>query len=620
MGKFLDDVKLTGSSINPQFINPTINMDTFIDRYGRTSGNNVVDIILNKSIEVSNNLNELRRQNELTDIELKANQNIQDYELSWNTKDINGNIKDKYSDENYGDYLNGLQKVYEKNKLLITDTKYTNASDVNKWEKTIQSSLNNTFYTEEGKKSEYDINKITDETILNINSIDGQIISNGDPSGKLTEQKLALFNGLEKLGIPKHKIEAMKMKSLIDTDISTMKLQIQETINNPTLSIQEKRERLNDIKNGFNNNSVYVDNADEAVKKGFIDKKYAEFYKDYSSKTIKEAMISADGYINKFENDIRNEEYQNHIALQNQIREREKKINSEKYSISQAIRTGDNFKAISIIEDRPINGFELVQNQDLTKKYYGKTPEDILWKENKNSTHLYIPTLSIYETNSIKNQSAVDKLNGIPRSTTASYLYEKINSLEGNERENLKREYLSKGIITSFEYGVLNGEVKFETDTKPNMINYSSVGKEHSSENGIQDFAGLNSAENLSRNLRKLSYNQKQLTSQIIIGAIKSKPEFVGLFPNGKITLGAVNKKYNSNNGFREFVNDVIQGVHSIDTSKYTSAQLKQQDYIKIIEKKYDENPIIIRHKTQESGIEYNTSTRSINNQDWLNY
>ena len=614
MRRFLNEIPSKQVGMNPIFVNPIV--DTREITKAGTSGNELTDIIYDKAKGIVNNLTELKRQNELTKIELDANQKIQDYELSWTTPDINGNIKDKYSDENYPEYLDGLQKIYDENKLLITDTKYTNASDVNKWEKTVQTNLNNAFYTEEGKKSEYDINKATDETLLNIDSIDSQIIANGDADGKLTEQKLALYNGLEKLGIPEHKIEAMKIKSLVDTDVARMKLEIQEVVDS-TLSIEKKRERLIEIKNGFNTKSVYTDNAEQAVEKGLINKKYASFYKDYSERTIKEAMLSADGHIANMELRIRDEEYRNTTAIESKIRQREKQIEKDQSTVIQAVKTGDNYKAISIIEDRPITGYDLVSNIELSQKYYGFTPEEILWKQESNNK--YIATKGIYEINNIKHTSALDKQNGIKRSVTVESLYNDITNenLDDNEKENSKREYIGNGLISNLEYGVMNGTVRFETDTKQNMINYSDIGKSNTKDNKLKAFSEINVSSNLAKAVSKLDYYQKEEVSNIIIGAIKSKTEFIGKFSGGPITLGAVNKKYNSDPSFREFVDDVIQGVKSSDKTKYISQDMKKQDYINMVNKKYSNDPIIIRHTTQESGI--NSNIERIGT-DYLNF
>lgn len=610
MGKFLNDIKIQQLNDTPTFINPDIDTKE-ISKVG-TSGSELTDMVYNKAKKLVNEITELKRQNELADVQIQANKNLQDYELMWSTPDQDGNIRDKYSEENYTEYQAGLSEVYETNKKLIVNTKYANENDVNSWDHKIQESFNNAQFTEEGKKAEYDIKKITDETTIKIEALNSQKIANGDSDGSLTQQILNLYDGLEKVGIPKHKIEMMKIKSLVDTDISRMKLQIDEITNDSNLSIEQRMKKIEMIKKGFNSNLIYDNNAKQAVDSKLLKPEYAEMYKQYSMKTTKEAMLSANGFVIQAQQHIRDEKYRNDLAYTNSIMRIENDYRKDIIETKNAINSGNDNKIIQTLTDNPeLTQDAIINSESESIKYYGQPSDKILNNDE------YISVLSVNTINMDKSNMRTDNMNNIPRYESVVALQEKYSNYDDETKKHLNRQFVNDGVITLLENKVMNDDVVLpDTLSKEEIINYDNIGKRNKTSNKLYAFTGVDVRANkeLSQKLSNMTYEQKEQLSDLIIGAgISGKFGF--LLGNGKsIDQVSVLTAYKNNKDFKQYVDDNIQLINEVGQPKFKKAKINVGDVFEKVRDKRNKriDKLDSRWKTKESGVNYKVEKRTI--------
>lgn len=597
MNRFINKVEVEGKPTAPSFVNNTPNVEAI--QRASTTGNRLNDIVLGTAIKYAQKLDDMKRSNEIAQSKIALQRELQNYELSWQDKD-------RFSDENYSAYQDGLNNIYEKARMDFADTKYTREEDVLSWGNQIDSQKDTSLYQARGAKADYDIKKTTTESITNANALLELYQQNGDDNLKV--EAINMLNNLENIGVPRHKIEEMKIKQLINADKNMLEIKINEVINNPNLSIDEKRKQVLSLQKNLLDDGTYKTATQIAIDEGGISKEFADAYENQLKATYKQAFLKEDGIVDRLNTQIRNEQYRIDTAIENDRLRAENEKLKAKNDVIKAYKSGNDYKVISTIEGREISPYEMVVNQDLSKKYYGRTPEEIL---NDNG---YIPTHSIYEINDIKNKARVDEDNRINRDVTVDSIYDDILNKSENENEfkNSERELIVNGVITQLEANIHNGQAKFEYTTqdssivisKSEAINNANVGRKNSSYNKIRDFVGLSAKSDLYKKIEGLDGNKKHMVSEMIVGSILNT-KFSTLFGGKDITIGTVNAQYNNNPDFREYVNAIINGVSGMDNSKYKKANLLNEDYGRKIEDRFnDEQATKVRRTTLESGTE----------------
>lgn len=620
MAKFLNSVKIAPNGTQPMFINAP-RIDTNEIKKAGTTGSEIMDTVYNGAMKIAQNLNELKRQNELADVKIQANKNLQDYELQWSEPyeetyiDENGQTKKRMATknkfDNYKEYKAGLNAVYEQNKLLISNTSYTTEADVDSWDKAVSMDLNNANFKADGEQAEYEIKKEVDKSLLKIDGLKASYIATGNESDRLSI--LNIYDGMSSL-MPQENIEVLKIKTLADMNMSRLEQELKYKLNN-TNSIEDKMKEVKIFRDDLNNKEALDSKIKKYIEKGIVPAEYSEMYKDFVTKNIKDNMISSGGVLDQLQTQIRNEKYQNETRLELEKLKMENNILKAKNEIRVSMKTGDDFKVISTAEDREITGGELINETALTQKYYGKDPQDILWNKNDdsaivNSTGNYIPTISEYQINQLKNSARVDSLNGIPRNKTVEGYYEKINTLDGNEKENLRREYKARGLVSPMEDGLMSGNITTSLDIN-DVINDANIGS-NSGLNKTNDFAGIPNTK-LGTKVNKLDYYQKHQLAEMIVGGVLNN-RFGSAIDPKTITVGTIDQQYTNSPEVQKTIDEYINIIESIDKQKYKKINMKQdiQQLDRMIYEKYNK-PIKIREKTKESGLQpkvkkYNTS------------
>lgn len=590
--KFLKEVKVDSIATAPSFVNTPINTQEIIQA---TTGNKLNDIVLDTAISYSKKLDKMKASNEIAKSEIALNNAIKEYELSWQKRD-------KYSDENYNEYKTGLAKIYDEAKANFSNTQYTTEADVLEWENKINQSQANALYTQDGERANYDIKKTTDETLTNVSGLLGEYSATGDENLKL--KALDMMNRLEDIGIPKGEIEQKKIKLLVKADSDKLEIDINKIINNPNLSLEDKKNQIKLMRDNLSSQDMFKLYTDESIKNKYLDKNSADTLMSYSKAIYQDKFLKAGGVLENMESSIRNEQYRIQIQLENEQKQKEESIAKEKQNVANYMRSGNDIKAVAILEGREIVGYDMIENVDLSQKYYGNTPKDILDKNE------YIPTLSTYEINDMKNKARVDKENNIARYETSVALFENIASTSTRqERDNLKREYVVNGIMSQLEVDLLDNKVTPQNSTVDELINYSDLGARNSRLNKLGGFVGIGSGsatKEIREKLDKLGndYYKKQQLSELIVGGMISGRFGITFDGTKGIDATSFRQAYNNNAEFKAFVDDSINILSQTSFTKYKKAEMKEINYNEIIDNKYGNKPIKTRRQSLEKGEE----------------
>lgn len=395
MPKFMQEVKVEGLSISPQFLNPTVKAEE-ITKVG-TTGNRLTDIAFNSAIKYSQHMDELKRANELADLKINLNKELQDYELSWKEKD-------KYSDVNYTEYKSGLSSIYEKNKIAIADSRYTKESDVISWEGSTEQYKSDSLFKVDGEKANYDIKKTTDESILKADSLMSSYIATGDEDIK--SQALNLFNGLSAVGIPQHEIDKMKIKTMVDADTKRLDVDINRIINDPNLKLQEKADKIKLLNANIESEATYEAYAKEAVDRGLISKDSADIFKSYSKGVYTDSFLKTGGIIQKLNKEIEAKRDKDIKAYNKNKEDYYKDLlkTQEDFYVNKSGR--DVYKGLDALIGQKVNAEWLLDNPSTTYNYTNFTSED---NTNYQKSNKYLQTMSSDYTDALSERLKLAK-------------------------------------------------------------------------------------------------------------------------------------------------------------------------------------------------------------------
>lgn len=578
--KLLKERNVTSKNQQVQLINPAIDLQS-IPESARTTGNEWLDLGLNTAIKFADKLHETKRKNELAELEVKKAENFNQFEAEWAGKD-------KFSDENYENYIQGLNKVLDANQSLTEGTRYLNKDDVNSWRNSSKMDRANKQFEAEGRKAEYDIKFTIDKTMVNyqglmMNYANAQSEKEADGYLKQGMELLQTLNPFVNDG----ELLKMQFKALTDAQVQRTERQV-STIINSSMSIQDKRKALMNFKSGLKSSEVYTQNSEELVRKGIIPKEVSGAFASASQEAIQGSLLQANGYISRLEAQIRDEEYRIAREQENARIQALDKYKEEKLKLNDALMDSDFLKAVNLIEDEPYTMDDILTSPSLTVKYLGKTPAQIIDEGG------YVPSMDRDTLNQLLEEKNKDLAGGIPRNLTVDSVMNRVMLSDNIDiRKNMVRELFSRGVITQAEYGLYN-------QSKPEMIDYLRKGEEKASLNkvSLSNFAMTNEFANKLRALK----DKSPIAIQMLHGAVESGKFGVLLEAGDKFDSVSLNRAYHTNPQFREFANEAINAVDNIDITKYEKAQINRTKMFDVFDTKKGK-AIKNRLKTFESGI-----------------
>lgn len=564
MARFLDEIRETKATSGFSLLQPQLQTSEIVRV--ATSGNQIVDTAFKHINKIANNLDSLERKNELLDIDRASKQNINEYEVSW------GN-KDKYSPDNYDTYKTGLSEVYKKNKSLINDTKYTKAEDVSVWSSNTDNQLSDKMFTEEGKRNQYRTKSVTDHTLLNIQSLEIDYKNTGSEDNenkiRLKKEALNMYDNLSKVGIPAFKIEQLKMQTLIDFDNSYMTKELDDIVDNPNISYDEKVNKLNLVMEALNSNEVVEQDLKEMVANKMIPDTVEgkQMYKNILTNNLETKYGGSDGLIK-----------QSLFKLGQKRNSDIEKANKDVQGVFTNIKSGNSFKAIETLEGVPISSQDLMSEYTgLSKKYYGMSVQEI---QNSNN---FIPAYSLTHINSLRNQSKTDLLNGIPRTQTVQAILQNIDPNTNDGTMKLRQLYQS-GVINQFEYDMFEAK---ENSNDPNQdnaddfIDGGSIGRANKNTNKLNNFVWITTStlnSELKDNIDSLSFEKRQIFSEIVTGMTLKNGGYGALSVKGELTPVGFGSAYKTNAEFKSKVDSLVNNMKIYNPIKYKEAKFKYTD------------------------------------------
>lgn len=585
--KFLKEVGIDKKVNAPNFVNSPLNIGQIAEA---TTGSKAIDIGIKVATKMANKLDEAERQNELLAIQEQAEQNIKDYEISW------GN-QDKYEYNNYKQYLAGLDKIKDKNKTLMSNTNFTNASDVDKWNFNVNQQIRNKKFEEEGLRNAYRREKIVGEVAQHTKTYEYQYMNtdseNTNALLEIKDKAIKNLDLLENVGVPKWKINQKKMDIAHQFDLKSMQKGLDEVINSPEMSAEEKFDEIDKLQDIFVDKKSAEEEYDKKVKEGLIkdseggkekyvnmkmmdiDKEYMKEAEDmakrgiipntkdakneyitYTKGRIKDSLGGQYGMLNKAKIKIA-ENYNKNID----------KANDDIEDVYRNISSGNITNAISTIEGKPISPTDMLSD-DLTLKYYGKNITKI--KDEKK----YIPMYSLTEINDFRRQNKTDRINGVPRATTIKSIMESIN-MDTDEGQMRARQLEEKGVVTSLEIENIDKKDGLASD----IINGGSIGRANSTANKLNNFnfnpKFISKTEKLTK--AKFTYAQNVIMTETITG-IALSGNYGALDVNGNLTPSSFQQAYKKNDEFRTKVDGVAKIIIKYNPIKTSEVKFKYND------------------------------------------
>lgn len=573
--RFLRQRNVTAESTGVNFINPTINAQEIV--HAGTSGNKMVDMAFDTAIKMATKLEHNKRVNELSQAELTANNNIKEYETQWTG--VN-----KFSDENYAKYMEGLNEVMTKNKGLLENTRFTKKEDIDKWDLNMSKTKSNLEFTALGQKNQYDIKDAIGKTTLNAEGLSNLSAYETDPS-KSNDYLTQSLKSLDTLKGFVDEVELLKMKTNIVNKTTSTRLenQIQDVMNSPNYSLEQKMTMISDVKSGISNSAPYKQTIDGLVKSGAINKADAETMLNNNKAYIEEYSNKADGMINRLNGELENQRYQEEQKTLTAERQLQKNYTDEMLSVDSNIRSGNNNIAISKVEGQPFTPDEIMANSVITKKYWGDTTENII------GSGQYISVISTTETSRMNNEIKIAMESGATRATALENVITYISKypVGSTERQNIERNLVARGVISSYEIQLYTA-----SDTDINMIN--NISSVSDSVYKKFDYASVSKYNTgLSNKLGELSDPMQMAVAQKAL---------IGAMSTGEINIGAGNKPNATslNLAYRDpknkaVIDSIIERAKQLSAMPIKEATPKREAFKSAIDSKYRSKEIVIK-------------------------
>jgi len=569
------------------FLQANIDTDEIISK--GTSGDIALDLAFNFASKVEKKITGLKRMNEVSDIQNKSDKNIQDLELKW------ANI-DKFSDDNYNKYQKEYESVIERNRQLISDTKYTNAEDVTSWDINIDKQKQNGLYTLKGHKNNYDMKVESDKNITDIETKKSKFVMTGDDS--LIPTILKKYDVMEAYGVPKSDIASMKMKTLAKIQSDRTKFELTQIVGDPNKSIKEKRESLEIIRNTMTNEDLWEGDANDLIKQGLLDKEDKETYITNCKSQMNETLNGTGNTIQQLNNQIKNEEYNNQRKIDLEIETNQKEYDKTIANTYSNISSGNTIEAINEMNGTEIEPSELISDSVQMTEYFGGTTPQLL-KDGK-----YVKIIGKGDLDRIGaiNNIAENKDNLTKGSVVVNNILSTFVQDTGDVRDMKLAQLVESGSLNKFD--VTLHERKYSGADE--LIDARSLGANKNFRSGnklkFTSISGvLKGGRAIRENTKDLSFFQQSTLSDIMYGHTINGKYGESVNIDKGFTSEAFRMAYNNNESFREDFIKALKVVKTVNRDYKSLATLNVDE--KIVNKKigdrYDKT-FKVRYQTRE--------------------
>lgn len=559
-GQLDSGIKLVNAKIDPRNI---------IEASKPSTGSEIMDIAINKATEFAGQLYDSKRKNEYVEMKLNADSKVKEYEASWAGKD-------KFGEDNYETYSNGLKNILNENETLLANAKYQKSEDFDKWKLEQKQIYSNTLFKVEGEKNQYDTRVVIDKTMLNITALQEKYVTANDNEKNLIMDEVgSLMTTLNPL-LPDGESAKFKMNIFTDMQSRRFKYGVENIINNGNLDDSQKLGMLNNLKENISNKQVYERDADELIEMGMLDKDMKEAYIETSMGKANASVLGQNGLIQKLNDKIENDRVRAELKAE---RDKQKAFR-ESMGILSKIESGYDITAIRELYEEPMTQEQLVNNPTIIKELFGFSNSKDILDDGK-----YVDMYNVGQLNDLKNKASVDDDKGVPRFDTVSEMYNIINLEDPIARENATRQFLASGLITPVELEVLSNN---NSDSK-SIINSSRIGRKSKSKN---DLKGLISGapgylpNDFQNKISGMSFEQRAMMEDLIIGEALSGNYAAGINAKSKFGLPEL-KTALRDEAFKKSIMSKADVILGIRPKKYSKAQINKKKAIELVGKKY---------------------------------
>ena len=451
----------------PTFVDSGVNPNeiAYKAKVEESSGNQFVDIALGKAIEYSKKLDVIKANNEKAKLSIDLQKRLNDYENEWQTRGDN-----KYSDEYYDEYVGGLNAIYDDSLMNFANTKYTSENDVYEWQNGLEKARGQNLFLQKGNKAKFDIESATDETLLHVSSMANNYVMSGNYAD--LENAVNLLNDLSDF-IPKHKLDELRRKQVMNAEQSRMKVQLDNIVNSSG-SIESKRKALADLQsNVMKNKGAYELMANNAVEMGLYSD--VELAKSDYQMMYQDALSNNGATLNRLESQIRADRAQVEVARQSLESKWDTAVKNETENYTKAKNTAQQQAQISILEGRTIDLFDVAET-DVVNDYYGvEGGISSVVGSDKDGARIFVPTMSNTDVRHLQEQRNIIKNDPNRKYSETMVVYKDYimggrNTVEQNNRIN-ELEY--RGFISPVYGDILRSSLD-ESGNVPQQVKGSS--------------------------------------------------------------------------------------------------------------------------------------------------
>lgn len=602
--RFIRDRKITQEESSVKFIGGNINTQAIVEAGTATSGNKMVDMAFDTAIKLATKLEDANRKNELAQAEITADSNLKEYEAQWSG--VN-----KFSNENFSKYKEGLNEVFSTNKKLLQDSSFTKKEDIDKWDLRNERNKADSEYTTLGQKNQYDIKEAIGKTtlmaegLMNLSAYE----TNPTKSNEYLTQALGNLNSLKGFV---DEVELLKLKTNILNKSTSTRLenQIQDITNNPNYSLEKKMELIKNVKSGISNSSPYEQTINGLVKSGAINKADAETILNNNMAYTQDYVNKTDGMISRLHAQIENQRYQEEQKTLTAQRQLQKSYTDEILSVDSNIRSGNNNIAISKVEGQPFTPDEIMGNSIITTKYFGATTEKIINNDG------YISVISTTETSRMKSEIESAKNSGASRSDSIRNAIDVLNEYApgSTARKNMERNLVARGVLPSYE-------IELYTDNTDDIRMINNISNVSNSDYGKFNYSDISKYNNeFTGQMNGLTLYQQSVATKAIIGAMNTGEIVIGV-GNKPNAVGA-NLAYRNSAENRTIINSIIKRASTLKTMPIKETKPKRESFKDAIDNKYKEKDILLKETmgVKRKTVERPTITVEDTSYDYTEY
>lgn len=599
MNQFLNQVNIEGQATAPSFVRSNIDTNAIVEAGRGTSGSKAMDIMFDTAIKISEKLEGAKRAEEKSRIDLELNNAINDVNVKYEGLDVNSPEIFRQRQEDY-------EKVHADIKAKLNETTYTTREDVDQMNAAIDKNQANMDYKMRAEKAQYDVKEtISKNNATALASLNAAALeTNEERSREMTNNAINAFVRGNEAFMSEGQIRENVTKLLAQN--TSMRIESQmANIMNSNLSIYQKRDRIEKLKLGLQQEQIHLEDTKQALKGVGMSESDIFGIAGGVQATVFESFTKAGGVKERLDDQIRQQEYQEFVKTEATKAQLTESMVREMLNVDSNVRGGNPILAINTIEEKVNTPDDLMNNPKTMTEYFGKTNYDIV--QEGNYTQMY-PTS---ETTRMKQEMEINNPNGTKRFESMTNVMEEVDSYDTpDKKENVKRSLIAREVITPAE------SYLYDKDGGGELINDLHRGEQFKRFNKIVWSEVPGKSSELRNKIQTLTPYQQDLVSQAFVGQVMNSK--VGWDSQTPIDAVNLNAQYRDIR-YKAVLDNIIEQVRAIPEYKSQEVKIDRKKVSDAIEKKYRDKNIYLNQadgmktvNVQRPGASNQTFTESL--------